>query len=349
MDNTYSMPDKELASIIGLFTDDGIIGCRCIDTGRGENDFRLVVLVQTSSGRLVVKLADNDFTNAERIEVWQRTASEYRGLGYYAPEIYADRKGQFPTVSFRGRSCTAYAEEYSVYKPAEDRMSGGEQEPQSDSEYMREAWIMTAKAAAKHFDHAPFPSAYCMFETFCPSDKTDEVLEAALEWKQAADALPEQYAERVGRLWQLWLENRIELESIYRTLPRSVFQGDLNSSNILLGEDGSFKGVCDFNLCGREVVIKYLMGENNQAEPEKLFRVLEVFSQHYGFSEAEKNAVLPIYRCITPFWWCAGKELRDAEGEKDKEKIDALLGKAERILTEDIDFKSHMTDKTHSL
>ena len=47
-----------------------------------------------------------------------------------------------------------------------------------------------------------------MFETFCPSDKMDEVLENALNWKEVADTLPGEFREQVGRIWQLWTENR---------------------------------------------------------------------------------------------------------------------------------------------
>lgn len=60
--------------------------------------------------------------------------------------------------------------------------------------------MMTAKVAAKQFDFCNYPSAYCLFETFCPSDEVDEVLENALEWKKYADNLPEKFQIQIQRI-----------------------------------------------------------------------------------------------------------------------------------------------------
>ncbi len=63
------------------------------------------------------------------------------------------------------------------------------------------------------FDYTDWPSAYCLFETFCPSDQT-EVLENALEWKAAAESLPERFSAQVQRIWQRWNENREKLAAL---------------------------------------------------------------------------------------------------------------------------------------
>ncbi|MBP5249716.1 MAG: hypothetical protein J6Z46_06895 [Lachnospiraceae bacterium] len=117
------------------------------------------------------------------------------------------------------------------------------------SAYRDDIWSMTAKIAAKHFDYTEYPSGYCLFDTFCPSDKTDEVLENALEWKKIA-------------------------------------------------------------------------------------------REYYTFSEDEKEAALPLYRCLKPLWWGRVEELKDAGSDRDAVK--RSLDGAERYLTMDIDFKSCM-------
>ena len=101
----------------------------------------------------------------------------------------------------------AYAEEFAKYRILEERTDDDTDGIESD-EVFRDKWIMTAKVAAKRFDFAPFPSGYCLFERFCPSDKTDEVTEQAAEWKAQADKLPPRFGEQVGRIWSLWQKNR---------------------------------------------------------------------------------------------------------------------------------------------
>ncbi len=332
--------DDEMKRIFALFFDETPVAVRTIDTGRGEDDFRLTFITETDAGnKYVLKIADNDFTFPEKIAVWQRTVEEYRKLGYDCPQIFADKSGHFPAVEYNGRRCTAYAEAFVPYRCAEDRFSEdfGKDDALYQS-YKPDIWRMTARIAAQYFDYSPYPSAYCLFETFCPSDKTDEVLDNALAWKKYADALPEAFREQTERIWRLWTENRAALEPVYRQLPTSVFQADLNASNILLDDAGRFVGVYDFNLCGRDVFLNYLMRENDGVSG--ICDALRIAAECYRFSELEKDVALMLYRCLKPLWWSAIEALKDAGS--DENAIRACLDKAERSLTEQIDFKTSM-------
>ena len=332
--------DAEIEKLFALFFDDTPIAAQRIDTSRDDADFRATFLVETASGgKYVLKLADNDFTFPGKIAVWQRTVEEYRKLGYYCPRIFCDRAGRFPWVDFEGRRCTAYAEEFAPYHPLEDRFSEdfGQNEALYET-YRRDLWRMTARIAAQYFDYTDYPSAYCLFETFCPSDQTDEVLENALNWKACADALPPACREQVERIWRLWTENRSALEPIYPKLPSSVFQADLNASNILLDEEGGFVGVYDFNLCGREVFLNYLMRESSGVSG--ICEALQIASEVYRFSELEKNTALPLYRCLKPLWYTRVEELKEAGS--DPAAIRACLDEAEHALTAPIDFAAYM-------
>ena len=340
MSSIEALPvDPAIKEIFSRFFNGTPVSADVIDTSRGEDDFRNTVMITTEEGeRFVVKFAANDFTSPERIRVWQRTAEEYRKLGYYCPRIYCDKNNEFPEIEYKGNKCVIYAEEFSKYRPFEDRGACDDDAPQLDSSaYFNDVWTMTAKVAAKRFDYADFPSAYCLFETFCPSDETDEVLENAMEWKKTADALPKEFAARVGRIWRLWTENRAELEKSYPKLPTSVFQADLNSTNLLIDENGKFMGVYDFNLCGRDVFLNYLMRENSA---ETIPDALRVASRNYAFSDEEKAAAPLIYRCVKPLWYSRVRELKKAEN--DPEKIKACLDTVERLLTGDIDLAGCM-------
>ena len=202
---------------------------------------------------------------------------------------------------------------------------------------------MTAKIAAKKLDYTEYPSGYCLFETFSPEEECDEVMDNALEWKRTADALPDEFHGQTERIWRLWNDNREKLKAVYPKLPTSVFQADLNPTNLLIGENGEFKGVYDFNLCGRDVFLNYLMRENYdgfEKELELIRAVLRIASAYYEFTEEEKAAAPLLYRCIKPLWYNRVEELKEAGNET--EKIRRCLDRTEHYLTADIDLTSCM-------
>ncbi len=332
--------NAEIEKLFALFFDDTPIAVQRIDTSRGDADYRATFLVETASGgKYVLKLADNDFTFPGKIAVWQRTVEEYRKLGYYCPRIFCDRAGRFPWVEFEGHRCAAYAEEFAPFHPLEDRFSEdfGQNEALYET-YRRDIWRMTARIAAQYFDYTDYPSAYCLFETFCPSDKMDEVLENALAWKKQADMLPDEFRDQVARIWQLWTDNRTVLEKVYKKLPTSVFQADLNSSNILLDDADRFVGIYDFNLCGRDVFLNYLIRETSGVSGIR--EALKIASGYYRFSEIEKDTVLMLYRCLKPLWFTRVEKLKELGN--DRETIKAFLDETEQMLTAPTEFRDCM-------
>ena len=339
------METDEMNAIFRMFFDDAPASFKTVNTSVQDSDFRETVIVQTESGgKYVVKLADNDFTFPGKIGMWQRTAREYRNLGYYAPNIYSDRTGQFPIIRYKGHNCVACAEEFAPYRSLEDRSSDSTAQcaPPYDK-YREDIWAMTAKVAARHFDYTQYPSAYCLFTTFCPSDKTDEVLENAVEWKRYAETLPREFQGQAQRIWHIWWENRNALEKVYPLLPTSVFQADLNPTNILIDDQNRFVGVFDFNLCGREVFLNYLMRENYGGFEKEIGMIrdaLAVSCRYYDFSEAEKEYALMLYRCLKPLWYNKLNRLKELSG--DENAVRAYLDETEYYLTAPIDFKTYM-------
>ena len=332
--------NDDINNVFSLFFDDTPITDHLIDTSRGDADFRATFIIETAAGsKYVLKLADNDFTFPEKISVWQRTVEEYRKLGYFCPRIFRDKSGYFPIVDYRGHRCAAYAEEFAPFRPIEDRFSDdfGKNEALYDR-YKRDIWRMTARIAAQYFDYTEYPSAYCLFETFCPSDKMDEVLENAFAWKEYADKLPYEFKKQVERIWHMWTKNRAALEPRYKKLPTSVFQADLNASNILVDDEGRFVGVYDFNLCGRDVFLNYLIRENNGVS--EICEALKIASEYYRFSDIEKDTALMLYRCLKPLWYSRVEALKKAG--KDPNTIRRCLNEAEHALTSPIDFSEYM-------
>ena len=181
--------NSELISVFQLFFDELPYQYEIINTSRGDADFREAIVAQWNSGeKYVIKLSDNDFTFPEKISIWKRCVEEYRKLGYYCPMILPSKQGDFPRVKYKEHNCVVYAEEFCKYTVAEDRCNKDNKEKLLfDIKWADAGWMMTAKVAARQFDFCSYPSAYCLFETFCPSDETDEVMDNALKWKRCAE------------------------------------------------------------------------------------------------------------------------------------------------------------------
>ena len=79
---------------------------------------------------------------------------------------------------------------------------------------------------------------------------------------------------------------RRKLKAVYRELPRCVFQGDENFSNVLIDDAQHFVGFIDFNLAGTEVIVNQLVNlvgfdyDEKQVNPEGAEARLE-FAIHY--------------------------------------------------------------------
>lgn len=330
------MEARELEECISLFFDERTVIWETKETSHGEKDFREAIFIVTESGnKFVIKLADNDFTFAEKIKMWQRCAEEYRSLGYYTPAILKSKSGDFPIVQYKGHKCIAYAEEFSKYSCADDAGNGI-----ASSKFKNEILTMTAKIANLYSDYTDYPSGYCMFELFAPSDQNDEVMDNALEWKRYAETLPPEFQPQIQRIWNLWCKNRNALQDIYHQLPTSVFQADLNSSNILIDESGNFVGVYDFNLSGKDVFLNYLIREINWPDDEEELNLvksaIKTAESVYTFSAIEKYAAPMLYRCIKPLWWTRVQRLKTAKN--DSVAIQHCLDKAESMLTRSVSF-----------
>jgi len=359
--------DMELREIIALFTEEQPTELEVIDTSHGEDDFREAVIARWEKGalppelgdRMVIKLAANGFTDSVRIGMWERLAEEYRKRGYYCPCFLRTRTGEYPRVAYKGRRCVVYGEEFSRYSPA-DKFGEKTLSAEGKFRYLDDLLRMNADIAAARLDFTDLPSAWCLFEVFDSLDAEDEVMENAREWLSCAERLPAAFQERVHIIWERWMENRAFLEKEYHRLPTSVFQADLNSTNVLLDGEGRFVGVMDFNLAGRETFLNYLFREvpfifgrgggagaslaDGSFSPtreilRRIIYAMSVVKERYRFSEAEKELALPLVRCLLPLWFTNVERLKAAKGEKE---IQAALDDVELAQTMEIDFRACM-------
>lgn len=290
-----------------------------------ETDFRQVIFAEWESKKIVIKIACNGFTTPERFNGWLSTMEEYRKSGYYCPIVIENRNGHLcEIVSYQGKDCLVWAEEYSRYKMA-DQFDKSFIRNGNIYKYHDDAVKSIGVIASKHLDFPRWPSAWCIFQTFSPADYCDETMGYAIKCRDYIEQELPAYAGRFSRISRLYQQNKEKLQAIYSKLPTSVFQADLNLHNILLDESGRFVGLIDFNLSGRETVLNYLFMEAmwdfkedadcyqtddhlryydrdlDRKYDDSLVRNLRVVRQTYTFSENEKKAAVLLYRYIRRF------------------------------------------------
>lgn len=343
---------------ISLYYDKKVDVIKTMDLSRGDDDYRKVYVVDDGDRKIVIKHLSNTFSDRRRIEGWFALMEEYRKTGLYCPKIVTNLNGELLHHDcIDGRDYYTYAEEYSIYNTAENV----EKEKYIDGNgfytFTPDVMRSLGKIASLKLDILDWPSAYCLLEPFCTPDTTDEATESAVAFvKYVSDNIP-YHLPRAESLLKLLYKCQDDLRNIYKMLPTSCFQADLNDSNILLDSENNFVGLIDFNLCGKEPVLNYAVREalwnvsNNSLIGKdesrlyfyddilddlriKLFlNNISYIQENYEFSPFEKEAFPIIFRYINSFWWFHIDELK-LIGE-DENKLNQLFDWLEHQMTRD--------------
>jgi hypothetical protein len=329
-----------------------------LDLCRGDNDYRKVYIADDGNETIVIKQYSSDFIDKNRIEGWRRLMDAYRALGIYCPTMLPNLNGEWiHTYSIEKKTYYVFAETYAKYDTAEHIGQEKWQDRAGKPVYLADMMRSLGKVANARLNVVDFPSSYCLFEPFSPSDTTDEVTECAVRFADYVDKELPQFREKTQTLLSLFHKNREALANVYALLPTSCFQGDLNASNILLDKDHRFAGLIDFNLCGREPVLNYAVRESLwNAKENCLFgangsrlyfysqalddRRMDLFYQnmahiqeYYTFNAMEQWAFPFLFRYVNSFWW---NHIFEIEMVKDDdEKILQIFNWLSRQMTRD--------------
>lgn len=326
-------------------------------------DRRRIYAVDWGGRRIVVKANANAFTTPQRAADWRRVADAYNNLGIYCPRFIDNIRGELTaTVCFENTEMLVVAEEYARYKTAESYDENGEQShvkenygADGNALWLPDMLAALGRVAAARLDCASHPTAYCLYERFSPDDPCDETEECARGFFELAQTLPAPLSERALKLRDIYDKNRAELAAVYGSLPASCFQGDLNASNVLLDGGGSFAGLIDFNLSGREVSLNYTLraainnvgdtalerdGRNlfyyddapDSVRYASLRKNLSYIAAEYDYSPLERRFMPLVYRVIYPLYWDSYHELRHVKDE-GADKIGRFFDWIEREMT----------------
>lgn len=307
-----------------------------------NDDKRFVFLIKfVDNQELAIKVCRNDFTTHERVLGWKQLCKTYLDLGIYCPQIIDSINGNASeNIIINDEEFIVYAEEMKKFKTYEELNS------KSDFELIKPDIIESiGKVAANCTYLLPFPSAFCIYDTFDSTEMIDENYQNAENFCIIVTKYFPEYSEYGNKIWELFLYKRKLFEPVHHLLPKASFQSDVNPSNILVDNNLKFAGYIDFNLSGTETVLSYIIINDicgyrlkesdldhlNDVDfltkcDDYLYQNLKIIGRNYTFSDYEKENICLCYNTVYPFsCWTINGMLSIVIKENKPEYIKSLL------------------------
>lgn len=298
------MTEKEVKDIVGQFGIECTKVGECIDTSHGEKDKRYVYLI--NDNEYVLKVTNVPFKEAFFKGIAD-LVDRYIKIGVYAPNLI---KADFGYVYKYKKEETynAYMEEYAKY-PLYSK------EGDIDYEFKKEILRHVGRLAA-YYSNMDLVNHYSMWSVVQLGAMDENIDEKQENMNQLVSCLRKhEYTTIADKLEKTNSKYRKIIKDNFDLLPKCVYQGDLNPSNILVDENGNFKGIIDFNLYGTEVNINcftcesmYYLRENdiNTLSANELFEkmnhvwqeLMDVILSEYTMNNLEKECLIA-YKVIT--------------------------------------------------
>ncbi len=241
---------RELAQMLRRFHLDFSEITAQYDTSHSDRDRRLHFVLDN---RYVLKLCNSGAITEARLQGIRRLVARYRSIGVYCPDLYRTDGGDCSLRgTWQGEEYLCYVEEFAAYPVC------GETFIPDKADFTPHLGRLAARFTG--VDLWPTNSMWSLID-LAPLDKTVD------EKQENADALCRTLADTgMAALAQAVSEQNARLRAViakdFRSLPRCVYQGDLNDGNLLY-ENGSFRGLIDFNMAGTEVNINCFLNETN--------------------------------------------------------------------------------------
>lgn len=295
------------------------------DTSHNDDDQRFIFVFDE---RYVLKIHSAVTMWETRLQEIRRLVSRYRSIGVYCPDLLPALNG---TLSYSwhhdGKKYTCFVEEYAVYPVL------GWGKEHDHKEVIEHLGVLAAKYSGT--DLSETKSMWSIIDLAPLDGDIDEKQENTNDLTEALRKNGfDELAVRVAN-FNTMLRKRIM--DVFPDLPRCVYQGDLNSTNVL-HKDGHFAGLIDFNMAGTDVNINVFLNETSWFPEETEFDLLSVediivkqddeqeaelavILRHYTLSDIERRA-FPYYKRIADMFKypavCAMTEWLSSDARKEK-------------------------------
>lgn len=218
-----------------------------IDTSHSSDDIRLNYIIDK---KWVLRFCNAPEMTETRLTELNRLIERYIQFGLQCPRFLTDQNGRF-FHDWNGLIC--YLQEYINLPTAYEVKL----EPQEEDDVWQEI-LDSVAAFAEMFKNVDLSSTMGMYSLFdlAPYDIPVGKDEKQQNFENLCKALLEigeiALAERLQAKHTMIRE---KIRSVYKDLPRCVFQADENLSNVLVDENHHLAGLIDFNMAGTEVIV----------------------------------------------------------------------------------------------
>ena len=237
---------------------------KLIDTTHDALDVRLNYIIDK---KWVLRFCNAPDMTEKRMGELNRLIGRYRAMGFKCPAFIADDNGKYlhPWKQF-----LCYLSEY-IDRPLASDIELNDEDQLSFqvaenvalfAETYRDVDLSETMGMYSLFDLSPFDIPNGMDEK---QDNFNKLI--CLLRSEKEDGL-------ANRLEIRHTDIRCKLKAVFRELPRCVFQGDENFTNVLIDDAQCFIGFIDFNLAGTEVIVNQLVNlagfdyDEKQTNPE---------------------------------------------------------------------------------
>ena len=221
---------------------------KLIDSTHDVSDIRLNYIIDK---KWVLRFCGAGAMTEARLGDFHRLIDRYNALGILCPQFLKNGEGRF-LHSWNKLQC--YLSEYLDYSIAWD-------EKIADKDRLIcevQASLARFAQAYRNVDLSDTMGMYSLFE-LAPYDIPNGIDEKEDNFNQLIALLRSINEDALAdALTARHLDVRARLKAIYKDLPRCVFQGDENFSNVLIDEEQHFVGLIDFNLAGTEVIVNQM-------------------------------------------------------------------------------------------
>ena len=237
----------EILSELSKYGHTGLGNIRLIDTSHSTNDLRLNYVVDK---KWVLRFCNAPEMTETRLTELNRLIGRYIQFGLKCPRFLTDQSGRF-FHEWNGLIC--YLQEYIDLPTAYE----AKLEPHEEDRVWQEV-LDSVAAFAEKFKNVDLSGTMGMYSLFdlAPYDIPAGKDEKQQNFENLCQALLEIGETALfEKLQAKHTMIREKIRSVYKDLPRCVFQADENLSNVLVNENHHLAGLIDFNMAGTEVIV----------------------------------------------------------------------------------------------
>lgn len=222
---------------------------KLIDTTHDALDVRLNYIIDK---KWVLRFCNAPAMTEKHMRELNRLIGRYRAMGFKCPAFIADDKGKY---LHPWKQLLCYLSEY-IDQPLASDIELNDEERLS---FQIAENVALFAETYRDVDLSETMGMYSLFE-LSPFDIPNGMDEKQDNFNKLISLLRNEEEDHLAdRLEIRHTDIRCKLKAVFHELPRCVFQGDENFSNVLIDDAQDFIGFIDFNLAGTEVIVNQLV------------------------------------------------------------------------------------------